>query len=608
MLEDVARNRTAQLFEENFDPEDEGYDPEVDLVGEEFHRHGPVGFNDFPEGDLVHPTRASLGYALTLLDSGDREYYDRAFRVIDAVIDAQSTDRDADYYGCWPWYVEVPLEEMVTVDYNWSAFLGRKLAVLLSDHGERLPEDLRERVRDSLYRATDLIVRRNMGPDYTNISLMSAFVAVKAGELLEDDELLSYGREKLREAVGYTRYHDDVTEYNSPTYTRVSLYDVGRMLAHFDSDADRSLARVLNDRIWRSLSRYYHPETGQLSGPHIRTYDDFQGGTIGSIIGIGTDGRYGITALEEMDGGTGMPKVILDCPKKYFGNFGPTEEPAFYRNQFFRGNREYQNEDTAVPFSQFASPVEARTYFTDRFTLGSFTRMDCWNQRRSLLGYWGSPEEPYRFRMRCLSDRHGGYDFSSAAATLSQYENHVLGAVSFLTDTRRLTDGERIDLGSLRVRFEVAGDTETRAGEVENDGDTYRFDAGGMTVEVDILHVEFDDEESHVTTGYGTDSDWIDSGRWVDAVLFDGEERTVDLSDVDRGVVVFGVSMAPGPDAPDYDYSIEGGTMDAEMTPLEYPGSITVPVSAGPPGEYFERSEIDGAFSGQDVDGYGSFE
>jgi hypothetical protein len=304
---------------------------------------------------------------VSLLDSGQEEYYDRAFRVIDAVIDAQSTDRDADYYGCWPWYVEVPLDEMVTVDYNWSAFLGKKLVALLSDHAERLPDDLRERVRESLERATDLIVRRSMGPDYTNISLMSAFVAVKAGELLEDDELLSYGREKLREAVGYTRYHDDVTEYNSPTYTRVSLYEVGRMLAYFDSEADRSLARFLNARICRSLSHYYHAETGKLSGPHIRTYDDFQGGTIGSIVGVGTDGRYGITDHEEMDAGTGMPKIHLECPRKYFGNFGATEEPTFYRNLFFRGGRGYRNEHTSVPFSRHGLPVEARTYSTDRF-------------------------------------------------------------------------------------------------------------------------------------------------------------------------------------------------------------------------------------------------
>jgi hypothetical protein len=284
MLEDVARNRAADLFEENLDHD--GYDPDANLVGEPFHRHGPEGYNDLPEGTLVHPTRGSLGYAVSLLDSGEESYYDRAFEIIDTVIDAQSTDGDADYYGCWPWYVEVPLDEMVTVDYNWSAFLGRSLAVLLADHSNRLPGDLRARVRDSLERATDLIVRRNMGPDYTNISLMSTFVALKAGELLEHDDLLAHGREKLRDVVVVPGVPDDVTEYNSPTYTRVSLFEVGRMLAYFDGERDRSLARVLNDRLWRSLATHYHPETGQLAGPHIRTYDDFQDNTIGTIIAI----------------------------------------------------------------------------------------------------------------------------------------------------------------------------------------------------------------------------------------------------------------------------------------------------------------------------------
>jgi len=607
MLEEVARNETARLFAENFDPDREGYDPDADMLGEEFHRHGPVGFNDLPEGTLVHPTRESLGYAVSLLDSGREEYYDRAFRIIEAVIDAQSTDRDADYYGCWPWYVEVALDEMVTVDYNWSAFLGRSLAELLSDHAERLPEGLRERARESLRRAMDLIVRHNMGPDYTNISLMSTFVAIKAGELLDDEEFLSYGREKLREAVGYTRYHDDVTEYNSPTYTRVSIHEVGRMLGYFEDAEDRALARVLSDRLWRAISIYYHPETGQLSGPHARTYDDFQGDTMPSIIGIGTDWQYGVTDMDELDG-TGRPKVVLDCPRKYYANFGETEEPTFYRNLFFRGGEGYLNEHTSIPLTRFDTPVEARTHFTDSFTLGTFTRMDCWNQRRSLLGYWGTPDEPYRFRARCLSDRHGGYDYSSAVTTLTQYENHVLGAVSFLTETTRLDEKGTVDMGSLRVRFEVAGESDTGDVEVEENESTYRFQAGGTNVDVDILHAEFDGEDSHVAQGVGTDSDWIDSGRWVDAVLFSGEERTVDFTEVDRGIVVFGIDVAPEGEGIDYEYSISDGQVEAEMVPLEYPGSIEVPVSPCSAEEYFERSDVDPGFSGQDVERYGSFE
>lgn len=607
MLEEIACNEAADLFEENLDHDD--YDPEARLVAEPFHRHGPgsEGFNDLAKGTLVHPTRGSLGYAVALLDSGDESYYNRAFSTIETVIDWQSTDRDADYCGCWPWYVEVPLDEMVEVDYNWAAFLGRDLVLLLADHSERLPEDLRGRVRESLERAADLLVRRDMGPDYTNISLMSTFVAVKGGELLGDEELLRYGREKLREAVGYTRYHDDVTEYISPTYTRVSLYEVGRMLVHFDSERDRSLARVLNDRIWRSLSAHYHPETGQLAGPHIRTYDAFDSKTIGTIIGIGTDGRYGIRDLDEMSGGTGIPKVRIECPPKYFGNFETADRPTFRRNLFFRGNREYLNGSTSVPFSQFSTPVEARTYATDSYTLGSFTRMDCWTQRRPLLGYWGSRAKRYRFRMRCLSDRHGGYDFSSAVSTVSQYNNYAIGAVSFLTDTRALDETGSIEMGRLAVRFDVTSDVETDDVTLEERGSVHRFDGGGTTVDVEVLHVAFDGRDSFVTTGRGTDSNWIESRTWVDAVLFEGKRTTVDFTDVDRATVVYSVSVAPGTDEVESAYTVDDGEVDAELVPLELPGSVSVPISPCPPEEYYDRSAVDGAFSGRDVDEYGTF-
>jgi hypothetical protein len=210
--------------------------------------------------------------------------------------------------------------------------------------------------------------------------------------------------------------------------------------------------------------------------------------------------------------------------------------------------------------------------------------------------------------MRCLSDQHGGYDFSSAVSTLTQYENHVLGAVSFLTETTRLDDTETVDMGSLRVRFEVASESDTGDATVQQDGSTCRFDAPGMNVDVDVLYAEFDGTDSHVAQGVGTESDWIDSGTWVDAVLFGGEERTVDFTEVDRGIVVFGIDVAPEGDGIDYEYSISDGLVEAEMAPMEYPGSIRVPISPCSAEEYFERSAVDPGFPGQDVDGYGTFE
>jgi len=612
MLDEVADNAFAEAFEDELSTRHGNYDPEARLLAEEFHRHGPVGFNDLPEGTEVHPTRESLAYAVALLDSGDESLYDRAFDVIDAVIDAQSTDRDAPYYGCWPWYVEVPPGEMVRVDYNWSAFLGRHLVFLLADHAGRLPEDLRRRVRAALERATDLIVRRDMGPDYTNISLMSTYVALKAGEVLDDDDLVAYGREKLREAVGYTRYHDGFTEYNSPTYTRVALEEIGRMLAYFDDESDRALARVLNDHAWRSIALHYHPESGQLAGPHSRTYENLRGGTLASLVGVGTEGRFGIDDPDEMEIDLSWPKLVFDCPRNYYGEFDATTDPTVVREQFFRGHRDYHNHHTSVPFSEFSAPIEARTYLTEEFALGSFSRMDLWNQRRPLMGYWGSPDEPYYLRLRCLSDRHGGYDFSSAALTATQYENHVLGAVGFLTDRGAVGDDGTVDLGSLRVRFEVGGGGDPATTEVLSEGSGYRFHAGGLRVDVDLLHRAFTagdpDGDVRAETGRGTDSDWIESGTWVDAVLYEGDRTTVDFADLDAGVVAFGLTVAPDDGGIEYDARIEDERVAATMTPLELPGGIAVPSSPCPTAAYFDRTEIDPEFVGRGVDEYGGVE
>lgn len=99
---------------------------------------------------------------------------------------------------------------------------------------------------------------------------MNAYVLIAAGTLLGDDELLDHGRGKLREFVGYTRYHDGFTEYNSPTYTVITLGEVRRMMARFDDESDLALANALNDYAWRSLATHYHPPTAKLAGPHSR--------------------------------------------------------------------------------------------------------------------------------------------------------------------------------------------------------------------------------------------------------------------------------------------------------------------------------------------------
>lgn len=94
------------------------------------------------------------------------------------------------------------------------------------------------------------------------------------------------------------------------------------------------------------------------------------------------------------------------------------------------------------------------------FTLGSISRGEFWNQRRGILAYWGTPEQPAYLRCRVLRD---GYDFADAQLFTAQRRGDLLAAVTFATDGGNTHIGlDRIKHGrfrakDLRLRVELGG-------------------------------------------------------------------------------------------------------------------------------------------------------
>src|SRR5690554_4923033 len=81
----------------------------------------------FRGDQMIHPTRESLGYALALLDSEVPSYEQRAFNIIQKVLEVQGTNRNQPTFGIWPWFYEEPLEKMSPPDLNWADFIGKLL-------------------------------------------------------------------------------------------------------------------------------------------------------------------------------------------------------------------------------------------------------------------------------------------------------------------------------------------------------------------------------------------------------------------------------------------------------------------------------------------------
>jgi hypothetical protein len=247
---------------------DRDYSADFQMVGSRFS--GTGYHSKVSPGTWVHFTRTSLDYALALLARNGAGDADRAAAVIRKVISLQDADPASLTYGIWSYVLEEPLEKMSPPDWNWADFCGALLAEMLVQHAAKLSEETRALMRTSLGHAARSIIKRNVGPGYTNIAVMGGGVTAAAGEILGDAAMLDYGRTRLKKLVENTARHGSFNEYNSPTYTMVALRETERTLRLVRDPASREAAELL-----RELGRYLRSKDYEI--PVITTPDELMG-------------------------------------------------------------------------------------------------------------------------------------------------------------------------------------------------------------------------------------------------------------------------------------------------------------------------------------------
>ena len=93
------------------------YDPEEKMVSRPYSGEGYHYHTDY-KGNVVHPTRDSLNYAIECLDSGVPELCQRGVEILDTVAALQDTDKESRTFGIWSWYLEEPLDKMGAPDFR----------------------------------------------------------------------------------------------------------------------------------------------------------------------------------------------------------------------------------------------------------------------------------------------------------------------------------------------------------------------------------------------------------------------------------------------------------------------------------------------------------
>jgi hypothetical protein len=489
--------------------------------------------------EIVHPTRETVQYALALLDTELPEYERRAFDILETIVSLQDTNPDQATFGIWPWFYEEPLSRMSPPDWNWADFIGKNLVLAALRHGRRFPEALRQSVRQSVFCACDAIMKRNVGPHYTNIAIMGAFVTLLAGELYGRRDYERYGLNRLNGIVEFTRKLGSFQEYNSPTYTIVAVLELSKLKTETKNDQAKAWCDELLDRAWKMIADHFHAGTKQWAGPHSRSYSTMLSDRTKAFLQVATDGRLLYFPWDRLPYEGEWFKSGIRCPSSYLRCFTERMEKSLTQCYF----RDESGEERKW----------ATTFMTSDYALGTFSREIMWNQATCLLAYVRNGGGTTYMRLRAL---HDGYDFCSAVFTAAQYREQVLFGVSFLTnggDTHPALDriDGTVEASDIRLRLEIGGNLNNV--NAVSAGDRAAFTLDGLNVQVATLFAAFDD---------GTDRErweW-EIGRkdevcFADLVIYSGDKKTIDFRSMREAAFLF--SMALGEKASRFEAVVE---------------------------------------------------
>ena len=220
------------------------------------------------ENGLFHESRAGASFAEQLLSNGTPEDIDLAHQVLDATLNCQELHQDDPHYGNFMWMAE----DDVVDDLNAVQFILERLIPMMIRHRNLLSDAMQNRVLTAIRLGLDEIRRLDVSVAYSNITALDIVNTCLGGELLDDTEIANRGYQKLIDWMAFTDQHGTFREANSPTYTRVIINALKRIIDLVEHNPTRIRAETLVARLGISVALHIHRGTGRWAGPHSRAY------------------------------------------------------------------------------------------------------------------------------------------------------------------------------------------------------------------------------------------------------------------------------------------------------------------------------------------------
>lgn len=220
------------------------------------------------ENGLFHESRAGASFAEQLLSNGTPEDIDLAHQVLDATLNCQELHQDDPHYGNFTWMAE----DDVVDDLNAVQFILERLIPMMIRHRNLLSDAMQNRVLTAIRLGLDEIRRLDVSVAYSNITALDIVNTCLGGELLDDADIANRGYQKLIDWMAFTDQYGTFREANSPTYTRVIINALKRIIDLVEHNPTRIRAETLVARLGISVALHIHRGTGRWAGPHSRAY------------------------------------------------------------------------------------------------------------------------------------------------------------------------------------------------------------------------------------------------------------------------------------------------------------------------------------------------